>query len=155
MISRTHFADDLIVNVAVLCLASAWQAATWRFVITEALGEEYCRRFGTLPYSVVTDGVEPTAVVPGPRTTGQLRVYFMGLLHLAYEANFLALLDALDDARSARRPTASRPDMQMWVTASAPHCATVTSMSCRLTRKTQLPPIFAKQISSICRSLSG
>lgn len=85
-------------------LASAWQAATWRFVITEALGEEYCRRYGVAPYSVVTDGVEPMAIVSRPRTGGRLRVYFMGLLHLAYEPNFLALLNALDGVGLHRDP---------------------------------------------------
>jgi hypothetical protein len=81
-------------------LGTAWQAATWRFVVTEALAEEYCSRYGAVPYSVVSDGVEPAGAVSRPRTHGRLRVYFMGLLHLAYEANFLALLDSLDDADS-------------------------------------------------------
>jgi len=78
-------------------LGSAWQAATWRFVVTQALGDEYCSRYGALPYSVVSDGVEHTGLVSRPRAHGHLRVYFMGLLHLAYEANFLALLDSLDE----------------------------------------------------------
>ena len=81
-------------------LGSAWRAATWRFVVTEALGEEYCRRYGTAAYLLVSDGVKSADAVSRPSTRGRLRVYFMGLLHLAYEANFLALLDSLDDASS-------------------------------------------------------
>ena len=74
----------------------AWSEAAGRFVISESLGEEYCRRYGRREYHVVTDGL--TALQPTPtelKEPNALRIYFMGLFHMPYERNLRALLDGL------------------------------------------------------------
>lgn len=93
--------DDLSYNLAgVPYLARAldrlghvWRHAAARVVISEAMGEEYDRRYGVRPYVVVTDGLQ--SVAASARRPEGLRVYFMGSIHLSYEANFDALFDAL------------------------------------------------------------
>jgi glycosyltransferase involved in cell wall biosynthesis len=86
------------------CLKEAWLAADARFVISNELGEEYNRRYGTREFIVVTDGLDQVA--PAPRKTSrQMRVYFMGLFHLVYERNVEVLIEALDlIARDATEP---------------------------------------------------
>jgi hypothetical protein len=83
-------------------LAEAWAGAAWRFVISPAMGEEYSRRYGSHGYSILTDGVANPRREPRPVDAGRMNVYFMGLIHLSYESNFLSLLGALarlhDDA---------------------------------------------------------
>jgi glycosyltransferase involved in cell wall biosynthesis len=77
-------------------MRSAWCDASARFVISEALGREYCERYGARDYHVVTDGL--TDVTP-PRVDSdesELRIYFMGLFHMAYERNLRALLDGVE-----------------------------------------------------------
>ncbi|MGI8437872.1 MAG: glycosyltransferase [Chthoniobacterales bacterium] len=77
-------------------MRSAWQEAAARFVISPALGREYCRRYGERPFLVVTDGVRrPGKLQPRPETH-RLRIYFMGLFHLGYERNLVALLRAIE-----------------------------------------------------------
>ena len=78
-------------------LGHVWRHAHARVVISEAMGEEYNRRYGTRPYVVVTDGLR--TVAPHPRRPEGLRVYFMGSIHLSYEANFDALFRALSLVR--------------------------------------------------------
>jgi glycosyltransferase involved in cell wall biosynthesis len=74
----------------------AWNGAAARFVISDALGAEYCKRYGTQRYHVVTDGLTEIAPAPAPPpAAGVLRIYFMGLFHMAYEANLRALLDGV------------------------------------------------------------
>ncbi len=84
------------VNEVTGWLRCAWRGATGRIVISEAMGEEYCRRFGKLPYEVVTDGLSDVPAAPRPRSRDRLRVYLMGSIHVSYEPNFRALLAALD-----------------------------------------------------------
>jgi len=81
-------------------MRAAWEAASARFVISEALGREYCRRYGALDFQVVTDGL--TRLVPSraPTESNVLRIYFMGLFHRAYEQNLRALLDGVAIFRS-------------------------------------------------------
>lgn len=77
-------------------IRDAWLKADARFVISDALGREYSRRYGSRDYCVVTDGlaeVHPYRKKPEPRVR---RIYFMGLFHLAYERNFRAFLEALN-----------------------------------------------------------
>ncbi|MEP6937459.1 MAG: glycosyltransferase [Chthoniobacterales bacterium] len=81
-------------------LGAAWRGARRRFVIGAQLGEEYCRRYGSAAYTVVTDGLEQVAAQPVPRPRGRLRIYFMGLFHLEYEPNLSALFNALDRVRA-------------------------------------------------------
>ena len=78
------------------CLGQAWTHASGRIVISEAMGEEYARRFGRLPYEVVTDGLTEIANSPRPRSGGDLRLYLTGSIHVSYEPNFRVLLEALD-----------------------------------------------------------
>jgi glycosyltransferase involved in cell wall biosynthesis len=76
-------------------MCAAWREASGRFVISEALGREYCKRYGARDYQVVTDGL--SELTP-PRAGGDLsefRVYFMGLFHVGYERNLRALLIGL------------------------------------------------------------
>jgi glycosyltransferase involved in cell wall biosynthesis len=63
----------------------AWLDAHARFVISEALGREYSRRYGARDYQVVTDGLNQLAPHENTAEPGRLRIYFMGLFHMAYE----------------------------------------------------------------------
>lgn len=74
----------------------AWCRASARFVISEALGHEYCRRYEARPYEVITDGVNELALLREVGSTSHLNIYFMGLFHMGYEANLRALLEGLD-----------------------------------------------------------
>jgi len=71
----------------------AWLNAHGRFVISEALGREYSRRYGARDYQVVTDGLNELAPYENTAEPGRLRIYFMGLFHMAYERNLRALLE--------------------------------------------------------------
>jgi glycosyltransferase involved in cell wall biosynthesis len=76
-------------------IRDAWLKADARFVISDALGREYSRRYGSRDYCVVTDGlaeVHPYRKKSDPHIR---QIYFMGLFHLAYERNFRAFLEAL------------------------------------------------------------
>ncbi len=78
-------------------MRSGWQEASARFVISDLLGQEYCRRYGERSYKVVTDGL--TELQPAGEFAGsenRFRIYFMGLFHMPYERNLRALLDALE-----------------------------------------------------------
>ena len=76
-------------------MRTAWQEATARFVISDALGQEYVRRYGAMPYLIVTDGLTNIAAAPRVSASNRLRIYFMGLFHMAYEPNLRAFLDAI------------------------------------------------------------
>ena len=76
-------------------MRSAWREASARFVISEALGREYCERYGARDYHVVTDGLTDLVQPRANADPDQLRIYFMGLFHMVYERNLRALLDGL------------------------------------------------------------
>jgi glycosyltransferase involved in cell wall biosynthesis len=76
-------------------MQAAWQESSARFVISEALGREYCRRYGSREYDVVTDGLTELTEPRGRSNSSELRIYFMGLFHMAYERNLRAFLDGL------------------------------------------------------------
>lgn len=76
-------------------MLDAWLDADARFVISDALGREYSRRYGGRPYEVVTDGLTKLNSARHDSPRNELRIYFMGLFHLGYEANFRALLQGL------------------------------------------------------------
>ncbi|MDQ2867326.1 MAG: glycosyltransferase [Verrucomicrobiota bacterium] len=80
-------------------MGAAWRNADARFVIGRALGEEYARRYGAADYTIITDGISSLAAPAAPRVPGRLRIYFMGLFHLEYEANLAALLAAMEKLR--------------------------------------------------------
>jgi glycosyltransferase involved in cell wall biosynthesis len=73
----------------------AWQEATACFVISDALGQEYCRRYGKREFGVVTDGISELSGRRPPADPDRLRIYFMGLFHMGYERNLRALLEAI------------------------------------------------------------
>lgn len=83
-------------------LTQAWRDADQRYVISSQLGDEYCRRYGTRPYSIVTDGLDDAAIAPRPVPPTALRVYFAGLFHRAYGDALIAFLDALESMWSPR-----------------------------------------------------
>jgi glycosyltransferase involved in cell wall biosynthesis len=76
-------------------LRGAWQDAAECFVISETMGKEYCRRYGQRSFQVVTDGLTSLNSPPARTDENILRVYFMGLFHMAYEQNLRALLEGL------------------------------------------------------------
>jgi hypothetical protein len=108
--------DDLSYNLAGVPylpraldrLGHVWRQAPARVVISEAMGQEYDRRYGTRPHVVVTDGLR--SVAASARQPEGLRVYFMGSIHLSYEANFGVLFDAL------RRVKAETPTLPVSLT---------------------------------------
>jgi glycosyltransferase involved in cell wall biosynthesis len=76
-------------------MAEAWRSAACIFVISKAIGEEYNRRYGVRDYEVVTDGLKSVANGPRAGRKRSLHIFFMGLFHPGYKANFRAMLDAL------------------------------------------------------------
>lgn len=88
-------ARELRPSVREPAMRNAWLNADARFVISDALGQEYSRRYGAREYQVVTDGVKALPSVRRGSPSQRLRVYFMGLFHLTYEPNLRALLEAL------------------------------------------------------------
>ena len=96
--SRGHVAPQR----AHAAMQSAWCSAYARFVVCNRLGAEYCRRYGARDYLTVTDGLESVAPVPAMPAAGKIRIYFMGLFHLEYEANLRTLCAAIERVRSQR-----------------------------------------------------
>ena len=100
--------DDLSYNLrnfplkdrAMQHLGPVWREANGRIVISEAMGEEYNRRYGERPYIVVTDGLTNIATQPRPTPPNHRHVYFMGSIHISYENNFQTLLHALRRLRN-------------------------------------------------------
>ncbi len=82
-------------------LEQAWLSATGRIVISDQMGEEYCRRFGQREYVMVTDGLEEPPTTKRAPVKDRLYVYFMGSQHLSYEPNFRVLLAALEKIKAA------------------------------------------------------
>jgi len=83
-------------------LQEVWRESASRFVISEAMGEEYCRRYGRRRFEVVTDGLERIEP-PKARPDTTLRIYFMGLLHISYTDNFRELFRAISTIRQQRK----------------------------------------------------
>lgn len=77
-------------------IVEVWKKADGRFVISDELGKEYCRRYGQKTYTIVTDGLDKVPTKPENRPINSCRIYFMGLFHISYEVNFKALLQALE-----------------------------------------------------------
>jgi hypothetical protein len=76
-------------------LKEAWLAAKERYVISEAMGREYVRRYGQASYEIVTDGVDDVKDAPLARPDST-RVYFMGLFHRSYAQNWRSLAIAME-----------------------------------------------------------
>ena len=84
--------------------------ASARFVISEPLGREYCRRYGEREFQVVTDGVEQLTPLRVAAGSNALRIYFMGLFHMGYSVT-LARSSAVSPSSSEKilpQPSASR-----------------------------------------------
>ena len=94
---------------------SAWQEATACFVISDALGQEYCRRYGRREFRVVTDGIAELSAPRPAADPNRLRIYFMGLFHMGYERNLHALLEAITLLER------ERPAIQVTVTLRCEH----------------------------------
>ena len=77
-------------------LGAVWRDADARLVISNELGDEYNRRYGHRPYTVVTDGLLDEDIASRPHPVEGLRIYFAGLFHLAYGDNLRALLRSLE-----------------------------------------------------------
>jgi len=83
----------------------AWLDADARFVISEPLGREYSRRYGARDYQIVSDGINDLRPHANRSEPGVLRIYFMGLFHLAYERNLGALLEGISIFEREHSPT--------------------------------------------------
>jgi len=90
-----YTADAMDAKKRETTMTAAWRDAAARFVISEALGDEYCRRYGEREYQVVTDGLSSLSSPRPAVDSNVLRVYFMGLFHMGYERNLRALLDGV------------------------------------------------------------
>jgi glycosyltransferase involved in cell wall biosynthesis len=82
-------------NEGMARLPEVWRNAAGRFVISQEMGDEYCRRYGERAFEIITDGLESVPEHPLPRPEKSLRVYFMGLFHWSYQENLKSLLAAL------------------------------------------------------------
>ena len=99
--------DDMAYNLqsrpelkeAMECLAYVWPKAQRRIVVSEAMGREYCRRYGESSYYVISHGIEYIASEPLPYHPKSLRIYHMGSIHMSYEDNFKSLIRALEMLR--------------------------------------------------------
>lgn len=89
-------------QIAVRRLGPIWREAACRFVISPEMGEEYCTRYGSEPYGIVTDGAPTIASASHDIDSRRFYVYFMGLLHLSYHANLQCLITALSALRELR-----------------------------------------------------
>ena len=61
-------------------MRAAWLEANARFVISEALGREYSRRYGDGEFEVVTDGLTRIPSMPRPLDTGMTQNLFHGIV---------------------------------------------------------------------------
>ncbi len=83
-----------------LRLGSLWQRATRRLVICEAMGKEYCQRYGDRGYAIHTDGKSVAPITRPPvDQNGPIVIYFMGLFHNAYSQNLMALIQTVSRLR--------------------------------------------------------
>jgi hypothetical protein len=86
--------DSIALPAALRRLGRAWREAEHRFVISGPMGEECCARHGRRSYTLVTDGLERSAI-GAVRPVSGLRVYFAGLFHRSYGPNLRGLANAL------------------------------------------------------------
>ncbi len=92
--------------IALRRLGRVWREAEERFVISDAIAEEYCNRFGDRRSVVVTDGLDEVRP-PVPAVEGRCTVYFMGAFHMSYRRNLEALLRGMELFQR------SRPDLSV------------------------------------------
>ncbi|MDR3697545.1 hypothetical protein [Mucilaginibacter sp.] len=78
---------------------SQWHKADRRLVISNELGIEYQRLFGHREFEIITDGLTPEEVSKpsGIDLSGEIIIYFAGLLHIDYYPLLKVLAEALDE----------------------------------------------------------
>lgn len=96
-----NLSNDPLLSLAEEKLGEVWREADHRFVISEPMGEEYNRRYGTRSWTMLTDGITTLPSEPAKRDPATFQVYFMGSVHLAYERNFAAMVQALDQVQAS------------------------------------------------------
>lgn len=97
-----HYANSSLNGRIRPQLHELWNEADCRFVISEAMGTEYCARYGAKPYTIVTDGIETLSPLYTPGAVADGPIYFGGLFHIGYEPNLKALLAACASLASGR-----------------------------------------------------
>lgn len=102
-----NLSGDPLLTRAEEKLGQVWREADHRFVISDPMGEEYDRRYGARPWTMLTDGITELPDAPATTDPKRLQLYFMGSVHLAYERNFTAVINALDIVHS------NRPDLNV------------------------------------------
>jgi glycosyltransferase involved in cell wall biosynthesis len=135
--------DDLLysakggVNLALAssALKEVWSGAQLRFVISRQMGEEYCRRYGRQEFVIITDGIDRVAATAAQAAGNELRIYFMGLFHIAYEENLRVLL------RAIARAQAVRPSMRISVTL---RCGQINARDIREARNVRILPFSSE-----------
>lgn len=93
-----NLGGSLMSRTSLARLAAAWCEADHRFAISQALGDEYCARYGARPFTIVTDGLDSRSLQE-PRPPAGLRVYFAGLFHRGYMPNVPPFVAALERLR--------------------------------------------------------
>lgn len=77
-----------------------WNLADRRLLISEELGEEYCRLFGRKEFEIITDGIAVKNIAQ-PKVKFGLKekytIYFGGLLHIDYYPLFESFSKTLDE----------------------------------------------------------
>ena len=81
-------------------LGEVWRDAKTRFVISQEMGAEYCRRYGDRPFLVHSDGFMDRSRLEYQPPTDEVRLYFMGMFNQSYIPNFRAVLTALESRMS-------------------------------------------------------
>lgn len=81
-------------------LGEVWRDAKTRFVISQEMGAEYCRRYGDRPFLVHSDGFVERSRLEYQPPTDEVRLYFMGMFNQSYVPNFRAVLTALESRMS-------------------------------------------------------
>jgi len=78
-------------------ISRLWQAADRRFVISSELGEKYSNEFGSVGWSILSDGVAEIELhTPRNYQEKIINLYFGGMLHLDYYPLFKVMAEALD-----------------------------------------------------------
>lgn len=77
-------------------LENVWREAATRFVISQEMGQEYCRRYGERSYLIHTDGSDPRMRLEFEPPSTEVNLYFMGMFNNTYIPNFTALTTALE-----------------------------------------------------------
>lgn len=82
-------------------LGVLWREAVTRFVISEEIGEEYCRRYGRREYVIHTDGVTEVNDGAWKPPGDEVKMYFMGMMNYPYIETVRSMARALPLLESA------------------------------------------------------